>query len=309
MGVVLILGNFFSCHDTTTQTTGDDTGSGDDGGNTNNDDGDEDALVSFVTFGDWGDESDEQAETADQIGNFCQEEECQFIVTLGDNFQDVGVESVDDPQWETIYSDIYSDLGLPFYAALGNHDMEGEYQAEIDYSEIDSTWHMDNQYYTFTKPDDSSEPAIQFFILNSGDGEFEDAEKNWLISALAASQATWKLVITHRPIISNGDGHGDGHDDLVDRLMPVICDKIDFVLSGHDHIFSYLEGIRDDCEVKQFVIGTGGGDPYGFDESDERAVISGSITGFGWFQASSTELKFKMIETDGNQFYQTSFSK
>lgn len=293
ISIILILISFYACHNNSTQV----------------EDNDNEELVSFVTFGDWGDESDEQVEVAQTIGEFCRDEDCQFIVTLGDNFQDVGVESTTDPQWEELYTNIYSDLDLPFYATLGNHDMEGNYQAEIDYSEVDSTWHMDGEYYTFAKPDDSAEPVIQFFILNSGDGDFEDAERSWLISALASSHATWKLVITHRPIISNGDEHGDGHDDLVERLMPVICNKVDFVLSGHDHIFSYLEGIRDDCEVKQFVVGTGGGDPYGFDDSDERAVISGSISGFGWFQATPSELIFKMIENGGDQFYQTSWSK
>ena len=45
-----------------------------------------------------------------------------FGITMGDKFYLCGVRSVNDPKWKTRWEDMYSPLGIPFYAALGNHD-------------------------------------------------------------------------------------------------------------------------------------------------------------------------------------------
>jgi acid phosphatase len=271
------------------------------------------SAVSFIAFGDWGDESDEQVDVADAIGRYCVDEACDFIVTLGDNFQDEGVTSTDDPLWQTIYRDVYGDLDIPFYATLGNHDVEGNVQAEIDYSDVDSSWHMDGEDYSFARPEDSGEPVIEFFIINAGDDEYQQGEEAWLEDALAASSATWKILVMHKPILSNGDEHGDTSLENGERLIEDICGKIDLVLSGHDHIFSYLVGKNQnfdvDCDVEQLVIGTGGGDPYDFDPDDARAVKTGAFSGFGWFEAKADSLLFRMIDTNDDVFYTNTWEK
>jgi 3',5'-cyclic AMP phosphodiesterase CpdA len=249
---------------------------------------------------------------ANAMKQYCSREKCDFVVTLGDNFQDEPVTSVTDPLWNTIYKDVYGGLGLPFYVTLGNHDVDESWQVEINYSALDSSWHLPSQDYTFGKPDTA--PLIDFFVINTGDWEYESAEETWLKSALQKSSATWKFLLSHAPIISNGSEHGDmsidfGYDDPAVNLVTDICGRIDLTLSGHDHIFSYLAGATFGCNIKQLVLGTGGGDLYDFNASDPRAVKSASMNGFGWFKVEKSTVTFRFIDTTGNVYYQTTWTK
>lgn len=266
-----------------------------------------DKDVAFIAFGDFGDESDGQMDVARAMKKYCAENKCDFVVTLGDNFQDAGVESVNDPLWKSTYRDVYSDVGLPFYASLGNHDVKGSISAQIEYSKVDSSWHMDGEYYSLKRPPASETPTVEFFIINTGNNSYDRDERSWLKKIISESKARWKILISHKPIISNGDVHGDNEIEDGDDLISDICKKVDLVLSGHDHIFSHLKGKSREfhvgCEVEQLVIGTGGGYQYGFDSDDARAIKSGAFSGFGWFEAKQTSLLFKMIDKNGKLFY------
>ncbi len=260
------------------------------------------ATASFVAFGDWGSGDENQEAVAAAIGGYCGIQPCEFVLTLGDNFYDEGVESVDDPLWEEVYRDVYGSLGLPFYAVLGNHDTKGNIQAQIDYSEVDSSWHMPAAYYSFARP--SSSPFVEFFVLNSDD--LDQDQRIWLGRTLSESQAAWKILVMHHPVYSNGN-HGDDDAGNNEDLLPIICNRIDLVVSGHDHNFAYLRSDEDGCSIEQLVIGTGGAGLRDVDEEDLRVVATGSFYGFGWFQVTPTTVTFRMIKTDGQEFYSTSF--
>lgn len=48
----------------------------------------------------------------------------RFVANAGDNFYPMGLGSVDDQLWETVWGKVYSELpaGLPWYSVYGNHD-------------------------------------------------------------------------------------------------------------------------------------------------------------------------------------------
>lgn len=269
-----------------------------------------DQAISFVTFGDWGTGGDDQKAVAQEIGLYCAEQNCEFVLTLGDNFYSSGVKDTSDEQWQEKYRDVYGSLGLPFYASLGNHDNKGDIQAQVDYSQIDSSWHMPAEYYSFAMPEGSATPVVEFFIINSDYPNFskDEAAQQWLDEAIGASQATWKILAMHHPIYSNGS-HGDDTEGNNQDLIPIICNRIDLVLSGHDHDFAYLRSSEDGCPIEQLVIGTGGAGLREVDTEDPRVVSTGSLHGFGWLQATSSQLTFRMIQTDGAVFYSTFWSK
>lgn len=268
----------------------------------------EGTAVSFVTFGDWGSGSDEQTMVAEAIGNYCSENQCDFILTLGDNFYSNGVDSTTDPLWRERYHDVYDFLDLDFYISLGNHDNQGNIQAQIDYSRIDPHWHYPAEEYTFTKPDRTTPPLVEFFIINSDYPNFDATAQAWLNTAIAGSQATWKLLAMHHPIYSNGN-HGDGDDDYREALAGVICNRIDLVLSGHDHNFSHMLSEEDGCPIQQLVVGTGGAGLREVNPNDPRAIASGSFHGFGWLQVTADQILFRMITVDGDIFYEAAFQR
>lgn len=273
------------------------------------------AIVSFITFGDWGAGEEYgttyQFDVADAIYDYCRNQNCDFIVTLGDNFYPSGVTDIYDPQWKGKYQDVYEKLGLPFYAALGWHDQTagGSIQAQIDFSEVDDSWHMPAEYYSFMSPTDTSNALIEFFVLNSGDFLYQEDEKLWLQNAIANSSAIWKVLVTYVPLISNGS-HGNDALGIGKDLIPTICGKIDVIVSGHDHIFSHLTETIDGCYIDQLILGTGGGSSQVPDFTDERVLFSDSpLYGFGWFQVVYDEIVFRMIDRQGTTPYETTWKK
>lgn len=266
------------------------------------------AAVSFVAFGDWGGGSDDQRAVAAAIGDYCALNECEFILTLGDNFYDAGVSSVTDPLWDSYYHDVYDFLGLPFYASLGNHDNTGNIEAQIAYSAIDPNWIMPAETYTFGKPDDADPPLVEFFIVNSDYDYFPLEDQLWLAREVSESNATWKLYVAHHPIYSNGR-HGDGDPDYRTAVLLATCGDVDLYVTGHDHSFAHMRSDEDGCLIDNLVIGTGGRSTREIDEDDSRALSTGSFFGFGWFAVTPEEILFRMITTEGEVFYETTWTK
>jgi hypothetical protein len=68
--------------------------------------------------------------------------EADFIVSTGDNFYPSGVASVQDPLWKRSFEDVYTAFSLQeeWYPVLGNHDYDGDAQAQIEYSRISRRW-------------------------------------------------------------------------------------------------------------------------------------------------------------------------
>ncbi|MDP3793224.1 MAG: metallophosphoesterase, partial [Candidatus Uhrbacteria bacterium] len=210
------------------------------------------ASIAFITFGDWGAGTDGQRAVAKAAQQYCAQTPCEFVLTLGDNFYELGVRSTKDAKWRLFYRDIYKDLNLPFYAVLGNHDEYGNIQAQMDYAKIDNSWHMPGPYYSIPLPEGSDRPVLEIFVINNGDDLFQPDEKAWLTAALAKSRARWKILAMHKPMISNAP-RGDDTSHINDPLTPVICGKVDLILSGHDHIFSHLKGHWNKCAIDQLI--------------------------------------------------------
>jgi hypothetical protein len=117
----------------------------------------EPGVVKFIVIGDTGHGNDSQLQVSDAINKKCDQSSCDFILLLGDNIYQSGVDSVNDEQFQTKFEIPYSKITVPFYPVLGNHDYGGNgvgydikksfYQ--IQYSEKSSKWVMPKHYYQF----------------------------------------------------------------------------------------------------------------------------------------------------------------
>jgi 3',5'-cyclic AMP phosphodiesterase CpdA len=195
-----------------------------------------------------------QKEVAKVMGPVAAASNVKFIVTAGDNFQISGVQSVSDPLWMTSYENIYDYPVLlqDWYPALGNHDYAGNVQAEIDYSQVSRRWRMPANYYTLIK--EGKDCSIRLVILDTqlivrgikdSDPQFslQNAKRQltWVDSVLSVSKEDWVVVVGHHPVYS---AHPTRHntEELVEHLNPLLKKfKVDFYISGHDHIFQHMK--------------------------------------------------------------------
>ncbi len=265
--------------------------------------------VHFFSFGDWGTGNSDQLAVADTVIVYCTLQPCDFGLLLGDNFYTNGVASVSDPQWQNKFEGVYpaTDLPIPFYAVLGNHDHDGNEQAQIDYSALQDRWKMPSAYYRVTFPAGTSPSILEIFAFDSVYGGAPDsAFLTQLAQDLDNSTAQWKLLAMHYPIYSNGL-HGDTKA-FRDTLVPVICNRVDAVFSGHDHLFSHLTdpaGGPDGCSFQQFVVGTGGRGRYSV-RSRPGVAFAESTHGFAAVGVSPTSFTVSFYRTDGSLAYQHS---
>jgi tartrate-resistant acid phosphatase type 5 len=229
------------------------------------------AQSSFLVIGDWGrDGAGYQTSVAKQMAAAAARLHAAFVVSVGDNFYEEGVQKASDNQFKTSFEDIYKapSLQIPWYVAIGNHDYHGNVQAEIDYSKVDPRWHMPARYFTVHQTVDSTTSVDLFFLDTSPfvtEYRTEDkykahvagidtkAQVHWLDSALAASTAQWKIVIGHHPLYSSSPKHGNT-PELIANIKPLLEKyHAQVYLCGHDHNLQHSRVGR----VDYFVSGGG----------------------------------------------------
>ena len=183
---------------------------------------------------------------------------CEFALYLGDNFYNEGVESVDDPQFETKFEAPYAEITFPFYVVLGNHDY-GELSIDlfrvpyqVEYTTRSTKWNMPNEFYTKSHEHalfiglDTNAIMVESILGDSG-------QETWLAGIHSTNEAMWTVAFGHHPYVSNGR-HGNAGsyeglpfipivsgDSIKDFFDAQICGKVDVYISGHDHNRQWLQ--------------------------------------------------------------------
>jgi tartrate-resistant acid phosphatase type 5 len=253
--------------------------------------------IRVLAFGDFGTGSSSQRRVAAAMGEWHRKKTFDFAITLGDNFYSAGMSSPTDPRWKNLWDELYDPLGIKFYATLGNHDwvMSDSPAAEILYSERSPSWRMPSPYYTFTAG------PVQFFALDTN--EVSDAQLAWRDGELKKSTAKWKIVYGHHPIYSDGE-HGDSVV-LAEKLLPLLKNRVDVYLTGHDHILNHM---KPEGGVEFFVSGGAGAGLYKV-KPGSRSLFAESKNGFSILEVDARKLKLGFIGADSTQLYEYSISK
>lgn len=254
--------------------------------------------TSFLFFGDSGEVTPDQARVATAMGTFCAGEPCEFVALLGDNFYPSGVASPTDSQWETKFEQPYRAFSIPFFAALGNHDHGGSVLAQINHSARSPRWRMPSCAYTFK--DDNAE----FFVVDTE--HFTADQKAWLDREITRSAAdrsiTWRIVYGHHPIYSYGH-HGDT-PNLKSDLLPLLNNRVDFYLSGHDHDRQVIDAERGVA----FVI-SGASAISRPHKRGARTLFADSTFGFAHLRIKNRNAVLKMISDAGNLDFRRAYTK
>jgi tartrate-resistant acid phosphatase type 5 len=270
--------------------------------------------VRFLVVGDWGRNGrHHQRDVAAQMAQVARQRRCRFVISVGDNFYEDGVQSADDPQWRASFEDVYAapELQVPWYSLLGNHDYRGRPDAQLAYAKRQRRWRMPARYYTAVEPLTAGQ-AVRFFFLDTSPfvtayrqdrkmaGEIGaqdvEAQLRWLDQSLGRSGEAWRIVVGHHPVYSGGE-HGTT-PELVERLLPVLRKhQIQLYLSGHDHDLQHL--VRDGLHC--FVSGAGS-------QVREAAAVEGTrfargVPGFLAVSLSVERVRAEFFDLHGTSLY------
>jgi len=273
-------------------------------------------ALGFVLVGDWGrNGADEQTQVAAQMGRTAAAMGSRFTVSVGDNFYENGVTSVEDPQWESSFEQVYTAPALqtPWKVVLGNHDYRGNVQAQIDYSAHSARWQMPARYFnevTALPGGGTMEifyldtsPFIRKYLGSSVkiEGQDTQAQLDWLDKRLGESTAEWKIVIGHHPVYSSVDpADGADHDqpDLIARLNPLLMKhEVPIYICGHDHCLQALQ-----VDGVTHVV-TGAGSQTYTPLGTVRGGFASGAHGFMAVQVNAETLQYALVDMTGKTLF------
>jgi len=270
----------------------------------------------FLVFGDWGRNGQgDQQDVADWMGIAANQLTVKFVISTGDNFYCCGVASTEDYQWLSSFEQVYRShsLQIPWFITLGNHDYQGNVQAQIDYSKKNQRWKMPDRYYT------NARDGIRYIFLDTTplvksyyhDGNHEEVIKQdttkqlqWLDSVLLHSPEKTKIVAGHHPLYSLGD-HG-GEIDLRIMLEKRFEKYRVIYFAGHDHS---LQSLQLAGSSVHYII-SGGGSEHTLIKIDPLITkFAKGTTGFLVVGSSDKALKLYYIDSQGKILYKETISR
>ena len=273
----------------------------------------------FMILGDFGTTvpdpktADEKEFAADQklvasaMASRAKTDGLDFMITVGDNFYEDGVKSVDDPMFKSAFVDIYAGpLQVPVYPALGDHDHRGNVQAQIDYSQKNKNWKLPAAYYTFTRTLGDG-TKVQFFAVDTIPIREKKPDVSvqiaWLDQELGKSDARWKFVFGHDPLYSHTEKDRAGQRTIIRGAIEALLIKyrVDAHFAGHDHILEMLKPVSG---VNYVISGGGAGakKAAGVEWTDE-SYYAATVGGFVQVRISNNEAVFEFVRPDGKTQY------
>ena len=198
-----------------------------------------DEAVRFAVIGDNGTGKAPQYEVGVQLAAARASFPFQFVIMLGDNLYGSQRPADFVDKFERPYAPLLQ-AGVPFYAALGNHDQPGN----RDYLLFNMTG---ERYYTFVKG------PVRFLVFDTN--LMDAAQLAWIEATLQAAPEPWKIAFFHHPLYSDGDRHGSNLE-LRPLLEPLLVRSgVNVVFSGHDHFY---QRIKPQQNITYFVEGASG---------------------------------------------------
>lgn len=264
---------------------------------------DEGEPVRVLVFGDFGSGSRAQQRVAADMIAFHRERPFDLGLTVGDNFYPSGLSSPVHRRWQSQWEDLYTPLGVEFYAVLGNHDTRDPLSpfAQVLRTKRSASWRMPATYYTFTAG------PVQFFAIDTNKGRLTDEQLDWLVSELKQSAATWKVVYGHHPVKSDGDHGSDSYTARLSRtLLPRMKEGgADVYLAGHDHD---MQALKPEGGLNLFISGGGGRGSRSLGPVNHR-LWGKSAFGFTVIEAKGERMDVIFVGPGGERLHTSRLTK
>ncbi|MCC5918389.1 MAG: metallophosphoesterase [Cryomorphaceae bacterium] len=265
-------------------------------------------------IGDWGREGKHgQKETAETMALFAEKFNPEFIISTGDNFYPTGVTSTKDSHWKKSFTDVYHQpsLQIDWYSVLGNHDVLGNVQAQIDYKKINPIWNLPAHYFTKSMAVQGDSALFVFIDTNPFEDSYyrsesyspyvnsqdSSAQKVWIDSVLTNSPHRWKFVVGHHPMYTAGVR--TDNPNSVRRHLSGLMEKhkVTAYIAGHEHDIQHLKP----GNIHHFVSGAGSAlRPI---KAPEKAIFAESVNAFLILTFSTNEIIYTFIDVEGIERY------
>lgn len=212
---------------------------------------------------------------------------------LGDNIYPNGdAMKYGEKKFTALYKPLLNQ-GVPFMCLLGNHDICGPLGVGYptfwlsNQKENMRFFKMPAPYYDFT-----CGPA-HVFMLNTN--RLRSQERVWLSERLTHSNAPWKIVAGHHPVLSSGF-HGSTRR-LKHKLKPILeKHHVPLYLSAHEHDYERFAEING---VSYIISGGGGADLRGFRAPLPQSLVRESQHHFLACELLADQLKITAINDRG----------
>jgi len=296
----------------------------------------------FIAVGDAGKGNTTQRDVAVAMRDVCAAKGCDFVLMLGDNIYDAGVDSVTDPQWQTKFEEPYHDIDLPFYVALGNHDNGGNLiidapgignefdkgKLEVDYTQVSTKWTMPATHYTF------SFAHVGIVVLDTNALLWENTtygnQTQWLPQAMMEVEGKdWVFLAGHHPYRSNGTHGNAGSYDApelagipIPNPLPIqngkafktwfdanACGLADVFFAGHDHSRQWLDEPGALCGTKMIISGAGSSTTELKDRGNVALFEDAEKPGFMYVDVTDNTFTGEFYDSTGHLDFTHTFTK
>ncbi|WP_256345327.1 metallophosphoesterase [Pseudomonas sp. PD9R] len=264
------------------------------------------ASVSMIAVGDQGSGDLQQWRVGRAMERVAVHEgRLDMVVFLGDNFYGKPLASTHDHNWQTKFERVYWGRWLshvPFYAVLGNHDYPMSQKYEIKYGQQhkgSGRWQMPTNFYVKDFGDVGGRPLVRMVFLDtSAPRENLQQQIDLIDQAFQAPgpAPVWRIAASHHPVRNLGE-HGE-ESDLVARLLPVLQrNKVDLLLSGHDHNQQLLLRAGEPAWV---ISGAGGQKLYALKTPALDSTFAASRAGFAKLDLDARQLRLAYYNDRGD---------
>ena len=244
--------------------------------------------ITFAVIGDFGTGEADEFGVAKKMFETHTQSPFEFVLTTGDNIYQNGSGRHFVKKFEEPFAGLIK-AQVPFYASLGNHDVQEGRQDQTNYPLFNMGG---NNYYTISK----GNGLVDFFMLDTTD--FGLTQTSWLENALRNSKAKWKIAAFHHPLYSSAKNHGSDMK-LRAKIEPMFTRYgVKVVFTGHDHIY---ERVKLQQGIQHFITGAGGKTRRGDVDmkSEIRAATFDKDNHFMLLELDENEIAFKAISETG----------
>jgi predicted phosphodiesterase len=238
--------------------------------------------VRFLVLGDSGGGGTDQYALRDQMDTV----PFDLMLHIGDLAYDNGTMQELEDKVFGVYADVLKNI--PLFPIAGNHEYNtgkaAPYRAVFNLPAYGG-----ENYYSYDWG------RVHFAAI---DTEQDYASQiAWLDRDLAASDALWKIVYTHKPPYSSGE---HGSDTKLRALLEPVVQKhgVQLVLSGHDHDY---ERMKPQHGVNYIVTGGGGVGTRPVGSSDFTA-FSAEVIQLAYGEVFDDKLVLHVIDATGREF-------